>query len=86
MGRYLRVPKAKQDRSENVRMKHLLAGKNKINNRLCALLQMSSICKLTSNNNSNILHTALFVQITVSLLHPKKNDHELFYESDYLIK
>jgi len=38
MGRYLQVPKAKQERTENVRMKHLLAGKNKINNKLCTLL------------------------------------------------
>jgi len=38
MGRYLHVPKAKQERMENVRMKHLLAGKNKIYNRLCTLM------------------------------------------------
>jgi len=33
----IHVPKAKQERMENVRMKYLLAGKNKINNRLCTL-------------------------------------------------
>jgi hypothetical protein len=38
MGRYLQVPKAKQERMENLRMKHLLEGKNKINNRLSTLL------------------------------------------------